>query len=436
MPLFRFARTRTAGASDVTARSDETLDEPLVDPRRTPVRAATPTAGRTASAASSSRLPRFAPASSRKRHVRELFNPDQTHAVLRRERARADRQQSYFTLVLFHIDGDSVSEASLLRLATIILRQVRETDEVGRFDQNTICAVLPDTDPVGASMLIARVRRAARGKDYEPSCTVYTYPEPPPPSAKPPADPQSGDAASDSATGATGTGAAGPIARLSTPAGDASIDVVPARGMDEFFAEPLPFWKRCIDVSVATAALVAASPLLIGAAVAIKMFDPGPIFFFQQRTGLGGRPFKIWKLRTMRVDAEKLKDQLRKQSEQDGPAFKMTHDPRITRVGRFLRKTSIDELPQLINVLLGDMTLVGPRPLPVKEADGCKGWQYRRHDVTPGLTCIWQVEGRSRVKFDEWMRMDMRYAKRRRIWSDISLVLRTIPAVLLRRGAQ
>ncbi|MFT3788551.1 MAG: sugar transferase [Tepidisphaeraceae bacterium] len=205
--------------------------------------------------------------------------------------------------------------------------------------------------------------------------------------------------------------------------------------MSELLAEPLPIWKRAVDITVASMAILAASPLLITAAVAIKLFDPGPIVFTQLRTGLGGRPFKIFKLRTMRVDAEKLKDQLRAVSEQDGPAFKMKHDPRVTTVGRLLRKTSIDELPQLFNVLLGDMTLVGPRPLPIKEADGCESWQYRRHDVTPGLTCIWQVEGRSRVKFDEWMRMDMRYARRRRLWSDLALVFKTIPAVLLRRGA-
>jgi lipopolysaccharide/colanic/teichoic acid biosynthesis glycosyltransferase len=170
--------------------------------------------------------------------------------------------------------------------------------------------------------------------------------------------------------------------------------------------------------------------------IGIKMTSKGPVMFCQQRTGLGGKPFKIYKLRTMRTDAEKLKDSLRTLSHQDGPAFKIENDPRITGIGHFLRKTSIDELPQLINILKGDMTLVGPRPLPIKEADGCEPWQFRRHDVTPGLTCIWQVEGRSRVKFDEWMRMDMRYARRRTLISDIMLVLRTAPAVLLRRGAQ
>ncbi|HQY89821.1 MAG TPA: sugar transferase, partial [Tepidisphaeraceae bacterium] len=151
--------------------------------------------------------------------------------------------------------------------------------------------------------------------------------------------------------------------------------------------------------------------------------------------GLGGRPFTIYKFRTMCTDAEARQKHLRQLSEQDGPAFKLKKDPRITRIGALLRKTSIDELPQLFNVLNGTMTLVGPRPLPVFEADACKSWHQRRHDVTPGLTCIWQVHGRSRVKFEEWMRMDMRYAKRRTFWQDAKLVISTVPAVIMRRGA-
>ena len=159
------------------------------------------------------------------------------------------------------------------------------------------------------------------------------------------------------------------------------------------------------------------------------------IIFTQERAGLGGKPFKIYKFRTMIADAEKMKEALRKHSEQDGPAFKMKNDPRVTRLGRILRKTSIDELPQLFNVLKGDMTLVGPRPLPLKEADGCQQWQRRRLDVTPGLTCIWQVRGRSTVSFADWVRMDVAYIRRRTFFQDIRILLQTIPAVLLRRGA-
>jgi lipopolysaccharide/colanic/teichoic acid biosynthesis glycosyltransferase len=138
----------------------------------------------------------------------------------------------------------------------------------------------------------------------------------------------------------------------------------------------------------------------------------------------------------MVAGAEARRDELLGLNEQDGPAFKIRHDPRVTRVGKFLRKTSLDELPQLVNVLTGDMTLVGPRPLPLAESDGCDRWHRRRLDVTPGLTCVWQVEGRNEVLFDDWMRMDLKYIRSRGVWTDLWLILRTIPAVLLRKGAR
>ncbi len=147
-------------------------------------------------------------------------------------------------------------------------------------------------------------------------------------------------------------------------------------------------------------------------AAAIKFTSPGPVFFRQSRSGRGGRPFFMYKFRSMVVDAEESKSELLTLNEQDGPAFKLTSDPRVTRLGQFLRDTSLDELPQLINVFKGDMSLVGPRPLPCEETAGCLDWQRRRLDVTPGLTCIWQVRGRSRVTFNEWVRMDLQYVRR------------------------
>jgi lipopolysaccharide/colanic/teichoic acid biosynthesis glycosyltransferase len=142
----------------------------------------------------------------------------------------------------------------------------------------------------------------------------------------------------------------------------------------------------------------------------------------------------MFKLRSMRVDAEHLQAALRAQSEQDGPAFKMTNDPRTTWIGRLLRKTSLDELPQLWNVLWGDMSLVGPRPLPVAESLQCVGWQRRRLSVLPGLTCVWQVRGRSTVSFEDWMRMDLEYLRYRSFAYDVGLMLQTIPTLLLPRG--
>jgi lipopolysaccharide/colanic/teichoic acid biosynthesis glycosyltransferase len=210
----------------------------------------------------------------------------------------------------------------------------------------------------------------------------------------------------------------------------------PVEPLTTLLERPMPWWKRVIDIVGAGLGLLILSPLLIAVAVAMKLTCPGPVIFKQRRAGLGGRPFTIYKFRTMCVDAEAKKDQLRPLNEQDGPAFKMEHDPRVTRLGRFLRKSSIDELPQLFNVLKGDMSLVGPRPLPVDESAACERWQKQRLDVTPGLTCIWQVAGRNQVTFAEWVRMDVAYMRRRTIFHDLSILIRTIPAVLLRRGAK
>ncbi len=422
---------------------------------------------------------------SAKRHVRELYTPVQMQHILRRERARADRGGSRFSLVLFKLDQPNFKERNLLRLATVVLRAVRETDEVGRFDQRTLCVVLPDTAPGGAGILINRVREKCHDTDYLPGCTVYTYPDAPADSDGPgdsdtgmglnvdaispgdsdvqPApkstnrfDRQTDDDAprdylrldagnadehksrspeNNGNNGPSGTASALLERPATRPQANTVLHMVEARPLADLLAQPLPWWKRSIDILASSIGILCASPLLIGAALAIKWSSPGPIMFLQNRTGLGGKPFKIYKFRTMIVDAEKKQAELRAVSEQDGPAFKMKKDPRITPIGAFLRKTSIDELPQLFNILKGDMTLVGPRPLPVGEAQKCEGWYAHRHDITPGLTCIWQVHGRSRVKFDEWMRMDMRYARRRRLFHDLALVLKTIPAVLLRRGA-
>jgi lipopolysaccharide/colanic/teichoic acid biosynthesis glycosyltransferase len=144
----------------------------------------------------------------------------------------------------------------------------------------------------------------------------------------------------------------------------------------------------------------------------------------------------MFKFRTMVVGAEELKQDLLALNEQDGPAFKITHDPRGTRIGRFLRCTTIDELPQLWNVLRGDMSLVGPRPLPCAESDACLPWQRRRLHVTPGMTCIWQVSGRSQVSFAEWVRMDLRYIRSLTLGHDLKLLAQTVPAVILRKGAK
>jgi lipopolysaccharide/colanic/teichoic acid biosynthesis glycosyltransferase len=216
----------------------------------------------------------------------------------------------------------------------------------------------------------------------------------------------------------------------------AAREVTPVIGVEELLAFPMPRWKRIIDIISAAALMILFSPIFALAALAIKLTSPGPAIYTQKRSGLGGKPFLIYKFRTMIVGAEKQQAELRKLNEQDGPAFKLTHDPRVTRVGHFLRKSSIDELPQLWNILRGEMSLVGPRPLPIAEQEGCEQWQRHRLNVTPGITCIWQVKGRSQVSFAEWVRMDVEYIRRRTILHDMVILFSTIPSVLLRKGAR
>jgi exopolysaccharide biosynthesis polyprenyl glycosylphosphotransferase len=193
--------------------------------------------------------------------------------------------------------------------------------------------------------------------------------------------------------------------------------------------------KRLIDILASFTALVLLSPLLVGTAIAIKLTSRGPLLFKQERVGQHGRTFNMLKFRSMVQNAEALKAKLIAKNEQKGPVFKMTRDPRITPVGRFIRKYSIDELPQLINVLRGDMSLVGPRPPIPSEVAKYEAWQRRRLSVRPGLTCVWQVSGRNQISFDEWMLLDMRYIDHWSLAQDLQLILKTVPVVLTGRGA-
>lgn len=194
--------------------------------------------------------------------------------------------------------------------------------------------------------------------------------------------------------------------------------------------------KRMLDIGVAASMLLSLSPLLALAALAVKLDSDGPVFFIQGRVGFNKRRFRMIKFRTMCVNAEARMQEIEHLNEKSGPIFKITHDPRTTRVGKWLRKTSIDELPQLINVLLGDMSIVGPRPLSVRDAVRMEvAWQRRRFSVKPGLTCLWQVSGRSNLSFEQWMELDLEYIDRWSLGLDGLILLRTIPAILLARGA-
>lgn len=192
--------------------------------------------------------------------------------------------------------------------------------------------------------------------------------------------------------------------------------------------------KRLIDIFVSFSLIMIAAPVIILCAICIRIDSKGPVFFGQERTGKGGRRFKMWKMRTMVVNADELKEQLREYSQLRYPDFKLENDPRITRVGGFLRKTSLDELPQLFNVLKGDMSLVGPRPTSF-ESSTYSLWQTARLRVKPGITGLWQISGRSDIEFDDRSRLDIAYIWNRSLWLDLKIIVKTVGVVFNRDGA-
>ncbi len=194
--------------------------------------------------------------------------------------------------------------------------------------------------------------------------------------------------------------------------------------------------KRLLDIAVSGAGLVLLSPVFLAIATAVKLSSPGPVFFSQVRVGRYGRHFMFYKFRSMRRDADAEKDELMAQNEsKDGVIFKMKDDPRITKVGRFLRRTSLDELPQLWNVFIGDMSLVGPRPPVPSEVAEYTLEDRKRLDVIPGITCLWQISGRSEIPFNEQVRLDKEYILAPGFWKDVVILLKTIPAIIGGRGA-
>jgi exopolysaccharide biosynthesis polyprenyl glycosylphosphotransferase len=218
-------------------------------------------------------------------------------------------------------------------------------------------------------------------------------------------------------------------------------EYVPGQAVPLFELRPPVFagfdWavKRVFDLTVATLVLVVGLPLWLLVAAAIKLDSRGPVFYRDRRVGLGERDFDMLKFRTMLSGAERMQDRLEQRNEASGALFKIRDDPRVTRVGALLRRLSLDEIPQALNVLRGEMSLVGPRPLPVRDYDRLSAWHRKRYLVLPGITGLWQISGRSELTFDDLVRLDFYYLEHWSIWLDITILLKTIPAILVRRGA-
>lgn len=376
------------------------------------------------------------------------------HRTLQRERALANRNAHSFSVVIYTVESGRRPTADWEALAERLIVQTRDTDEVGWHGQDELAVVLPHTGAEGA---VRFTRRLAPGVDGCFSWSVYTYGndgdggggDGEDNGRRSSMDDRHGHADPGRVDGAVNGHATMSLTESraatkgnghgSNPMPECNSLVLPAvsniLSADALFAARLPAWKRGLDIVGASAGLVLTAPLFLAIVLLVRLTSPGPAIFRQRRSGLGGSPFTIYKFRTMVVDAERRKAEIAHLDQQDGAAFKVRNDPRVTGIGKVLRKTSLDELPQLWNVLKGDMSLVGPRPLPCAEAASCERWHRRRLDVTPGLTCTWQVRGRSSVTFDEWMRMDLNYIGQRTVTHDVKLLVQTVPAVVLRRGA-
>ena len=337
------------------------------------------------------------------KEFRGLYSTRQFLQAMERERARAERWGTTLALLSLGVEPSPAGRATLLQVAKLLRRRHGVTDETGWLCDGQIGVLMPNAPPWQAWNLADDLCLALPEGVPMAECRVFAYPS---------------------------RGRKTDLAQ----ANESSPNLPQVEAMETLFLRPLPAWKRAVDIVGAVAALILSSPVLLLAALTVKLTSRGPVLFHQLRGGIGGRPFVMHKFRTMVVDAEQRKESLRTLNEQDGPAFKLRNDPRVTRVGAFLRKFSIDELPQLWNVLRGDMSLVGPRPLPCDESDACRGWHRQRLDVTPGLTCIWQVHGRGRVSFTEWIRMDLNYVRSRSPGRDLTLLLKTVWAVLFGRG--
>jgi lipopolysaccharide/colanic/teichoic acid biosynthesis glycosyltransferase len=338
-----------------------------------------------------------------------LHSVKQFRDILARERARADRCDDQFALLHLGVEDARRDLSTLLQAARILRRRLRISDEAGWLDSRTIGVLLPGTPGSGAWTAAEGVCLSFPAGIPLPNCAVSRYPF----------DwlPDNRDTVPQAEWGPA------PVPR--------KLPLVVADGV---LSQGMPWWKRGLDIMGASIGLLLLWPLFLLVAAAIKLTSPGPVFFVQRRSGRAGKVFDMYKFRSMVPDAEARKQSLASLNEQDGPAFKIKGDPRVTPLGRVLRAASVDELPQLWNVLLGDMSLVGPRPLPCQEAEAYSDWHRQRLDATPGLTCFWQVQARSRVSFDEWTRMDIRYIRSRSLWQDVKLLLTTVPALVFRRG--
>lgn len=339
-------------------------------------------------------------------------------AILAKERARSDRNNHCFSLVSFEVGLQDSSMDRINYLVDRLKKKLRVTDEIGWLDNHSIGVLLFNALSEEAMLFVEKVI-LTYPKENLFKYSISTYP-----GGKVEHCHNEGITCHDNLSSLT---AAHGVPKTA----NAQIGL---RLQPVFFAKS-SFWKRFGDIVLSGIALVSLAPLLLALAIAVKCGTKGPVFFKQQRAGLGGVPFTFLKYRTMHEDAEARKAELLQFNQRTGPVFKMENDPRVTKLGKFLRKWSLDELPQLFNVFMGDMSLVGPRPPTMDEVEKYASWHNCRLEVKPGITCIWQVYARHEQSFENWVRLDIRYRQKQSFLFDMKLLALTLPAVLSRRGA-
>jgi lipopolysaccharide/colanic/teichoic acid biosynthesis glycosyltransferase len=376
--------------------------------------------------------------------IRPISSDNKFREILTLERERSNRTNNIFSLIVFDIGLFGAKSVITRRLIRILYRRIRITDKLGWYDNQHIGIILPCTSFENAHKMAKSFCREADITQF--NCyTVITYPSNRDLSNKDDSIKQSisnisaerdssvlRDISSSSTANVDGntTSAAEPVEKQTQTYEKTNREFLP------FLCRPIPVWKRSMDIVGAIVGLVVFSPIMLAIAIVIKLTSKGPIIFIQERAGLGGKPFNFYKFRSMVIDADARKKDLIEFNERTGPVFKMTDDPRVTPVGKFIRKWSLDELPQFYNVLKGDMSLVGPRPPTLDEVAQYYNWQDMRLEINPGITCLWQIYGRHKSSFDDWVRLDIEYSRRQSLLLDLKILLLTLPAVLSRRGAR
>jgi lipopolysaccharide/colanic/teichoic acid biosynthesis glycosyltransferase len=350
--------------------------------------------------------------------------------ILNRERDRADRTGREFSLVAFDVPTDHRKFAAARTLLQILVRGIRSTDDIGWLRDGRVAAALSHTGTDAAWKFVDKIRYEYRGNPPAPECAVYTYPS---------SWITRGDEDEDPAEKTRREEAFRSMQGLVSEGMQSSDETAanPARPVEEVqssFLCRIPLWKRVFDIAVSLMALIFLSPFFLIYAVYLRIVSPGPVFFRQDRVGYLGRRFTIWKFRTMHVNADTSvhRNHLKNLIDNEQVMAKLDDgkDSRIIPYGYLIRAAGIDELPQLINVLRGEMSLIGPRPCLPYEAREYTAWQLRRFDTLPGLTGLWQVSGKNRTTFKEMMRLDIAYARKRALVLDAMIFLKTVPAIL------